>query len=96
MHLRSAIRPNLPVTGMFGAMTRSAVREFQDERGMRANGVIGQETWRALLSFEPVRLAWGSRKRRRAGAATASRAPSRPLSASLSAKAYEIDPGPAP
>ena len=97
MHLRAAVRPGLPITGMFGPMTRSAVREFQGERGIRANGVVGQSTWRALLKVEPVRPGWGGRKRRRGGAGASSAvAPSRPLSASLRARAYEIDPGPAP
>ncbi len=97
MHLRAAIRTGLLITGMFGPMTRSAVREFQSERGIRADGVIGQSTWRALLKFEPVRPGWGGRKGRRAGAGASSAArPSRPLSASLPATAYEVDPGPSP
>ena len=50
------------------------------------------------LNFDPVRPRWAGRRAKREGGATASRAfpPRRPLSASLPARAYEIDPGPAP
>ena len=62
------------------------------------DGAIGTETWSLLLTFDPVRPRWAGRRAKRGGGATASRAlpPRRPLSASLPAKAYEIDPGPAP
>ena len=49
--------------------------------------------------YEPIRWLWaGRRAKRSGGGAAASRAipPSRPLSASLPAKGYEIDPGPLP
>jgi len=98
-HLRAAGQVQLPVTGIFGRLTSAAVRAFQTDQGLPADGVIGMTTWRALLAFDPVRPRWSGRrgKRRRKGA-TASLAilPSRPLSASLPARAYEIDPGPAP
>ena len=97
-HLRAAGRPGLPVTGIFAGRTRAAVRAFQRARGLRVDGVIGTATWRALLSFDPVRPRWAGRRAGKRKRAAASRAipPSRPLSASLPAKAYEIDPGPAP
>jgi hypothetical protein len=61
-------------------------------------GAIGTAAWRSLLNFDPVRPRWAGRRAKREGGATASRAlpPRRPLSASLPAKANEIDPGPAP
>ena len=97
-HLRSA-GEQVPVTGIFGQVTRAAVRDFQQQAGLTVDGAIGTATWEALLRYEPVRWLWSGRrtKRNRAGA-TVSRAipPSRPLSASLPAKGYEIDPGPTP
>jgi peptidoglycan hydrolase-like protein with peptidoglycan-binding domain len=97
-HLRAAVQPELPVTGIFGRQTRAAVRTFQASRGLPVDGAIGTMTWRSLLDFDPVRPRWAGRRAKRGGGATASRAlpPRRPLSASLPAKAYEIDPGPAP
>jgi hypothetical protein len=99
MHLRAAGRLGLPLTGVYGKQTTAAVRTFQSERSLPKDGVIGQATWRELLSFEPVRPLWAGRQAKRGRGAAASRAqlaPRRPLSASLPAKAYEIDPGSAP
>ncbi len=97
-HLRAAVLPQLPVTGIFGKQTRAAVRAFQESKGLQADGVLGTTTWSSLLDFDPVRPRWAGRRAKRGGGAMASRAlpPRRPLSASLPAKAYEIDPGPAP
>jgi hypothetical protein len=97
-HLAAAIDPSLPVTGVFGKQTTSAVRDFQLSRGLPAYGAIETTTWDALLSVEPVRPRWAARRARAAGGARASRvvAAGRPLSASLPPKSYEIDPGPAP
>jgi len=97
-HLRAAGQVQLPVTGIFGKRTKGAVRAFQEDQGLPVDGVIGMATWRALLTFDPVRPRWAGRAKRRSRRAGASRAlpPRRPLSASLPAKAYEIDPGPAP
>jgi hypothetical protein len=97
-YLRTAVRPNLPVTGIFGKLTWGAVRTFQASRGLFADGVIGDATWDALLELEPARPGWAGTSTIRRGRASTSRAiqPYRPLSASLPAKAYEIDPGPRP
>jgi hypothetical protein len=96
-HLVGAGQTQLPVTGIFGKKTVAAVRAFQLSRGLAEDGAIGTATWSALLNVEPVRPRWAAR-RARASSATASSAlpPRRPASASLPAKAYEIDPGPAP
>jgi Putative peptidoglycan binding domain len=97
-HLRSA-GENVPVTGIFGGITRAAVRDFQQQAGLGIDGAIGTTTWQALLRYEPIRWLWAGRKpKRNRGAATVSSAipPSRPLSASLPAKGYEIPPGPRP
>jgi N-acetylmuramoyl-L-alanine amidase len=37
------------VSGGFGAATELAVRAFQSERGLRLDGVCGQQTWSALV-----------------------------------------------
>jgi len=97
-HLQTAIQPQLPITGIFGKQTRAAVRAFQESQGLPVDGVLGTTTWGSLLNFDPVRPRWAGRRAKRGGGATASRAfpPRRPLSASLPARAYEIDPGPAP
>jgi hypothetical protein len=96
-HLGSA-GESVPVTGIFGRQTRAAVRDFQDGAGLPVDGVLGTTTWRALLKYEPIRYLWAGRRVKRGRGASASRVipPSRPLSASMPAKAYEIDPGPRP
>jgi hypothetical protein len=99
MHLRGAGRLRLPITGVYGKLTTAAVRAFQAEQALPADGVIGQTTWRELLTFEPVSPLWAGRRAKRGRGAAASRAqlaPHRPLSASLPARGYEIDPGSAP
>ena len=97
-HLQAAAQPELPVTGIFGKRTRAAVRAFQASQGLSVDGAIGTATWSSLLDFDPVRPRWAGRRAKRGGGAAASRAfpPRRPFSASLPAKADEIDPGPAP
>jgi hypothetical protein len=81
----------VPVTGFFGPRTARAVRLFKEARGMPANGVIDTDTWEQLLVFTPYRPNWAA-ARARTGARV--RPATRPLSASLPAKAYEIPPGP--
>ncbi len=98
-HLLSAGQSGLAVTGIFGNPTYAAVRAFQGAHGLAADGVIGTSTWNALLAFSPAPMHWSARApRASARGATISRAsaPSRPRSASLPAKAYEILPGTRP
>jgi Putative peptidoglycan binding domain len=90
---------DVPITGVFGKLTATAVRNFQGAQGLPVDGAVGTSTWQSLLAFTPYRMRWsGSRARVRARAESSARvrAPSRPLSASAPAKSYEIDPGPAP
>lgn len=85
----------VPVTGIFGKVTRAAVRAFQEEKGMPVDGQIGTDTWRALLAYVPYRVRWSAA--RASASASGRAAPARrPLSASLPAKGYEISPGSAP
>ncbi|HEX3324733.1 MAG TPA: peptidoglycan-binding domain-containing protein [Solirubrobacterales bacterium] len=97
-HLVGAGQVQLPVTGIYGKQTYSAVRSFQTSCGLPVDGTIGTTTWLALLSVEPARPVWSARRARASSGAAASRVvpARRPASASLPAKAYEIDPGPAP
>jgi Putative peptidoglycan binding domain len=82
---------DLPVTGIFGKQTARAVHTFKSAHGLTANAIVDTDTWNALLAFTPVRADWAGR-RARPGARP--QPPSRPLSASLPAKAYEIPPRP--
>ncbi len=102
-HLAGAGMPNLPITGIYGPRTRNAVRSFQGARSLPVDGVIGDGTWRALLRVRPVRVNWAARQRTSRGRRAAARssaidrpAAGAPASASLPARAYEIDPGPRP
>lgn len=40
--------------GQFGAATEAAVKRFQKDNGLTADGIIGPKTWAALDSTEPV------------------------------------------
>jgi hypothetical protein len=85
------------VNGIYGAGTYAAVRAFQESHGLTVDGAIGTSTWRALLAFAPYRMRWSSvRSSSGASSSRVARPASRPLSASLPAKAYEVDPGSAP
>lgn len=44
---------NIAVDGIFGANTLRAVTEFQTVNGLSADGVVGSETWRTLLTLPP-------------------------------------------
>jgi hypothetical protein len=88
----------IPVSGFFKQPTYRAVRAFQRSKGLAVDGMIGTSTWKALLEVSPVRMQWSASTvgSTAAGGASANRpgSPRRPRSASLPARAYEIDPGP--
>ncbi|MDF0673065.1 MAG: peptidoglycan-binding protein [Nitrospira sp.] len=46
--LNQALGLQLPVTGLMGRETRSAVRSFQRRQGLRASGIVGPDTEEAL------------------------------------------------
>ena len=84
------------VDGGFGPTTLTAVQAFQTAHGLTPDGVIGTETWQALLRYRPAPIAWAAKTHaRRAAAATASRSAAArvapvPKSASRPAKRDEI------
>lgn len=41
--------------GKFGAATEAAVKRFQQDKGLLADGIVGQETWSVLLD-QPVEV----------------------------------------
>lgn len=41
-----------PIDGKFGASTKDAVKKFQNEKGLRADGVVGKGTWGKLITTE--------------------------------------------
>ncbi len=41
--------PNIENDGVFGAATENAVKAFQREQGLTADGVVGERTWNAIL-----------------------------------------------
>jgi hypothetical protein len=77
----------LPVTGIYGVQTRAAVRAFQEAHGQTASGVIGTETWEALLAYEPEPVQWSAARPVAGGRAAPAR---RPLSATLPPLADEL------
>lgn len=96
-HLISA-GAELEVNGIFGKLTRAAVRAFQEGHGLEVDGRIGTDTWEALLRYTPLRVHWSATSTGADGtnarASKAGRVPMahKPLSASLPAKGYEIPP----
>jgi peptidoglycan hydrolase-like protein with peptidoglycan-binding domain len=56
--LQRALRrtPNLglEVDGVFGALTESAVRDFQQGAGLAVDGIVGPQTWSKLPSGAPM------------------------------------------
>ena len=48
--LRHRFSYGIAVDGAFGAKTGIAVREFQTSRSLAVNGVVGLNTWKALVA----------------------------------------------
>jgi hypothetical protein len=49
------------VDGGFGAKTQQAVESFQAAHGLTPDGVIGTQTWAALLRYRIARITWTTR-----------------------------------
>ena len=80
------------VDGGFGATTQTAVEHFQLAHGLVVDGVVGPETWQALLRYQPANISWGVKSKRATVASLGGLTPL-PKSASLPAKRYEIPAG---
>ena len=50
--LESNLIPVGAIDGIFGIGTENAVKTFQSSRGLTPDGIIGQNTWRALAIIE--------------------------------------------
>lgn len=48
-----------PIDGRMGWQTRKAIREFQEAKGLRASGIVNQETW---LELSREKVAQANRK----------------------------------
>ena len=51
--LNQALNANLTVDGKFGPGTQAAVQQFQSSNGLTVDGVVGAQTWTALLTQKP-------------------------------------------
>jgi peptidoglycan hydrolase-like protein with peptidoglycan-binding domain len=64
--LQRALRrtPNLGLAldGVFGALAETAVRDFQRQAGLAADGIVGPHTWQALPDGAPMPTLWEGAK----------------------------------
>lgn len=48
--LKNAYGHDVAVDGTFGSKTEEAVKSFQTSRGLSADGIVGSQTWKALIA----------------------------------------------
>jgi hypothetical protein len=81
----------IPVDGGFGKTTKAAVESFQAQHGLTTDGIIGPETWSALLRYRPAPIHWSTKgSASQASVASTSGLTPLPKSASLRPKRDEI------
>lgn len=51
---------SIAVDGDFGALTQTAVEDFQAAKGLTVDGIIGPQTWGALLAYSPAPVVWSN------------------------------------
>ena len=52
-HLLNQYGYNISVDGKFGVKTQNAVVDFQRNNGLTVDGIVGRNTWNALLNLNP-------------------------------------------
>jgi hypothetical protein len=62
-HLVSAGESDM-IDGSYGPSTQAAVQAFQSAHGLTVDGIVGPETWAALLRYRPEAVHWVHRGRR--------------------------------
>src|SRR5215510_13422099 len=51
--LRNKFGYSIDVDGIFGQQTENATRDFQTSQGLLVDGIIGPQTWQALIAIQP-------------------------------------------
>jgi Putative peptidoglycan binding domain len=87
-HLRGA-GESVRVSGLYRSSTVRAVKSFQRDHGLAADGRISTQTWRQLLDVAPQMVDWSHRGTPRSAKRSGA---SEPRSAGLPAVRYEIPP----
>lgn len=54
--LKNQYNQNIDVDGIFGQKTQTAVRNFQQTNSLSVDGMVGQNTWKTLLTLAPEPL----------------------------------------
>lgn len=54
--LKNQYNQNIDVDGIFGQRTQNAVRNFQQTNSLSVDGMVGQNTWKTLLTLAPEPL----------------------------------------
>ncbi|WP_083882663.1 peptidoglycan-binding domain-containing protein [Nostoc sp. PCC 7524] len=49
---------SVPVDGVFGAVTESAVKAFQAQKNLKVDGIVGLQTWDSLTMYNRFATVW--------------------------------------